>query len=71
MINRGRDAGGATSNSSSGLWPVAGRKNDKFYGALPGSPGTHGLHGRPNYGNRDDENHRPVLVCLLGAAVLI
>jgi hypothetical protein len=70
ISHRGRDAGAATSNNFSGLWPVAGRKNDNFYGAPPGSPCTHDLHGHPNYGSRDGENRRPVLVCLLGAAVL-
>ena len=43
--------------------------NDNFYGAPPGSPYTPDLPGHPNYGNRDGENHRLVVV-LLGAAVL-
>jgi hypothetical protein len=70
MTNRGRDAGGATSNSFSGLWPVAGRKNDNFYGALPGSPVKHDLRGHPDYDGRDGEHHTLVLVCFLEAAVL-
>jgi hypothetical protein len=67
---RDPDAGGAISNNSFGLWPVAGRKNDNFYGAPPGSPCTPDLPGHPNYGSRDDVNHRPVLVSLLEVAVL-
>ena len=69
MTNRGQDARGATSNSSSDPWHVAGRKRDKFYGAPPDSPGTHDLHDHPSYGSRDDENRRLVLVHLPGAAV--
>ena len=67
---RGPDARAATSSSSSDLWLVAGRKNDNFYGAPPGSPCTHDLHGHPNCGSRDGENHRPVLVRLLGVVLL-
>ena len=70
MTNRGLDAGAATSNSSSDPWPAARCTHDNFYGAPPGSPGTHDLHDHPNYGSRDDENRRLVLVCLLGAVVL-
>ena len=44
--------------------------HDKFYGAPPGNPGKHDLHGRPNYGNRDGENRTLVLVCLLEAVLL-
>jgi hypothetical protein len=71
VSNRGRDAGGATSSSSSGLWLVAGRKHDKFYGAPRGNLYMHGLRGHPNCGSRDGENHRLALVYLLGATVLI
>jgi hypothetical protein len=66
----GPGARAATSSNSFGLWLVAGRMHDNFYDAPPGSPCTHDLRGHPNYGNRDDENHRPVLVCLPGVVAL-
>ena len=66
---RGRDAGDATSSSFSGLWLAARCTSDRACAVPPYKTCTPDLHDRPSYDSRDGENHRPVLVCLLGAAV--
>ena len=66
---RGRDAGDATSSSFSGLWLAAHCTSDRACVVPPYKTCTPDLRDRPNYDSRDGENHRPVLVCLLGAAV--
>src|SRR3981081_4523398 len=66
---RGRDAGDATSSSFSGLWLAARCTSDRACVVPPHKTCTPDLHDRPSYDSRDGENHRPVLVCLLGAAV--
>jgi hypothetical protein len=66
---RGPDAGAAISSSSADLWLAVHCTTGNFDGAQPGSPCTPDPHDRPNCDSRDGENHRLVLVRLLGVVV--